>query len=55
MEQVRYSVQLNQVDDVVLSCESLESQLKFLVLVDASSAVKPLVATAEQTAAVGVQ
>ena len=53
VQQARHSVQLNQIDNIVLSCKSLMGQLELLVLVDATPAELGLAAAADQTAAVG--
>ena len=55
VQKPRHSVQLNQINDVVLLCKSLEGQLKLLVLVDSATTGLGLVAAAEQTAAVSAQ
>ena len=55
MQEMRHSVQLNQINDVMLFCESLERQLKLMVLVDAAPAEWRLAAAAEQTAAESAQ
>ena len=36
VQEARHPVQLNKIDDVVLFCKSLKSQLEFLVLIDAA-------------------
>ena len=51
VQKSRHPVELNQIDDVVLLCESLESQLELLVLVHAVPAELRLAAAAAQTAA----
>ena len=55
VQEARHSVQLNQIHDVALVCESLEGQLKLLVLVDAAPAEWRLAAAAEQTTAESAQ
>ena len=53
VQKSRHPVELNQIDDVVLLCESLESQLELLVLVHAALAGFGLEAPAEKAAAEG--
>lgn len=55
MQEVRDSVQLNQINDVVLFTKSREGQFKFLVFVDAVPAEQGLAAAVEQTTEVRSQ
>ena len=55
VQKARHPIELNHIDDVVLFCKSLKSQLKFLVLDDAAPAELRLAAIVQQTATVVAQ